>query len=243
VDSADGDVAAARGRRKHLRDRPGENAHTLGLKPLPERPSTKKLLMEVGEILIGRHGIEGVTLREIGLLAGQANSNVVQYHFESKEGLIAAILDDRVRQTENIRSEQLESLKKEGPNIDPRRLLESLWLPTLSFQDENGNHAFCRFMLQCRLHPKFSARYPHDERYDGSVIIQIMDLLREKHRYLSTEVFNLRLSTLTLMFVSCVVEFDNARHANGHLDDFDPAPILDMAIAALAAPNGEHSQK
>jgi AcrR family transcriptional regulator len=244
IDQADSDISGERGQRKHLREhRLGDSAPSLGLKPLPDRPSTKALLMDVGEILMGCNGIEGVTLREIGLLAGQANSNVVQYHFESKEGLIAAILEDRVRRTEKIRSEQFQSLRRASSNISPRRLLEILWLPTLTFQDENGSHAFCRFMLQCRLHLKYSARYPHNERYDGSVIVEIMELLREYHQHLPKEIFNLRLSTLTLMFVSCVVEFDNGRQTNGHLDDFDPAPILDMAIAALAAQNGEHTKK
>lgn len=243
IDQADSDISGD-DRRKHVREaRLGENALSLGLKPLPDRPSTKALLMDVGEILMGRNGIEGVTLREIGLLAGQANSNVVQYHFESKEGLIAAILEDRVRRTEKIRSEQLQSLKRASSEIDPRRLLEILWLPTLTFQDENGNHAFCRFMLQCRLHLRYSARYPQDERYDGSVIVEVMELLRKHYQYLPTEIFNLRLSTLTLMFVSCVVEFDNGRQINGHLDDFEPGSILDMAIAALAAQNGEYTKK
>lgn len=243
IGQTDSDISGDAGR-KHLREhRLGESALSLGLKPLPDRPSTKALLMDVGEILMGRNGIEGVTLREIGLLAGQANSNVVQYHFESKEGLIAAILEDRVRRSEKIRSEQFQSLKRECSEINPRRLLEILWLPTLTFQDENGTHAFCRFMLQCRLHLRYSARYPHSERYDGSVIVEIMDFLRKFHQHLPKDVFNLRLSTLTLMFVSCVVEFDNGRHMNGHLDDFEPGPILDMAIAALAAPNGEHTNE
>jgi AcrR family transcriptional regulator len=237
------DVSASRGRRKHLRDRLGERADKLGLKPLPVRPSTKTVLMDVGEILMGRHGVEGVTLREIGLLAGQSNSNVIQYHFDNKEGLILAILADRVRRREKMRVEQLEALKCGGLHIDSRKLIEILWLPILSFRDENGDHSYCRFMLQCRLHPEISKRYPHDERYEGSVIVEVIKLLRNDHPHLSKEIFSARLSTLTLMFVSSVVEFDNLRQANPSVGDFDHRPFVDIAIAALAGPHSEYAKK
>jgi AcrR family transcriptional regulator len=239
-----GDASPTRGGRKPLRDRVRESADKLGLGPLPERPSTKALLMDVGEVIIGRHGVEGVTLREIGLLAGQSNSNVVQYHFENKEGLISAILEDRVKRRETMRAEQLEGLKAQGLHDDPRRLLEILWLPSLSFRDKHGNHAFCRFMLQCRLHPECAARHPHDERFEGSVLIEIMQLFRKNFPHLPKEVFSQRFSALTLMFVSSVVEFDNFRQANGQGargrgEDFDPRQIVDMAIAAFSAPYGK----
>lgn len=221
------------------RERVRESASKLGLKLVPEKPSTKELLMDVGEVVIGRQGVEGVTLREIGQLAGQSNSNVVQYHFANKEGLIAAILVDRVRRREEMRSRKFEDAKKRGQEKDPRELLEILWGPTLSFQDEQGNHSFCRFMLQCRLHSEFSERFPHEERYEGSVIVEVMKLLRDIYPGMSHDVFSYRLSTLTLMFVSSVVEFDNFRQARKHTNEFDLKPLVDMALAALSAPFSE----
>jgi AcrR family transcriptional regulator len=195
--------------------------------------------MDVGEIVIGRQGVEGTTLREIALLAGQSNSNVVQYHFDNKDGLISAILEDRVRRGEQVRSMQFEDAKNDGTHTDPRKLLEMLWIPTLSFQDDRGNHAFCRFMLQCRLHSEFSSRFPHSKRYGGSIIIEIMKLLRIMYQHIPDDVFSHRLSTLTLMFVSSVVEFDNFRQTKEEKLHFDPKPIIDMALAALSAPHEE----
>jgi AcrR family transcriptional regulator len=237
--STSDDVLASGSKRPHLRDRIRASANKLGLKPLPEKPSTKDLLMDVGEVVIGRQGVEGVTLREIALLAGQSNSNVVQYHFDNKDGLISAILEDRTRRLEHVRSKQFEDVKSDGEQNDPRKLIEILWLPTLSFQDERGNHAFCRFMLQYRLHSEFSIKFTHNEQYNGSVIIEVMKLLRNSYPRLPNSIFSYRLTTLTLMFISSVVEFDNFRQTEENKLHFDPKPIIDMALAALSAPHEE----
>jgi AcrR family transcriptional regulator len=235
--STSDDVLASKIKRTHQRDRIRASANKLGLKPLPEKPSTKDLLMDVGEVVIGRQGVEGVTLRELALLAGQSNSNVVQYHFNNKDGLISAILEDRTCRLEQVRSKKFEDAKNDCEQNSPRKLIEILWLPTLSFQDEQGNHAFCRFMLQCRLHSEFSIRFPDNDQYNGSVIIEIMKLLRNIYPYLTDDVFNYRFSTLTLMFISSVVEFDNFRQTKENKLHFDPNPIIDMTLAALSAPH------
>jgi hypothetical protein len=46
-----------------------------------------------------------------------------------------------------------------------------------------------------------------------------------------------------LMFISSVVEFDNLKQASVGLGDFDHGLMIDMAVAALAAPEGENTSK
>jgi AcrR family transcriptional regulator len=58
--------------------------------------STKERLVLTGERLFAIHGVDGVSLRQIGAESGMANNSVVQYHFGSKEGLIDAILVNRL---------------------------------------------------------------------------------------------------------------------------------------------------
>lgn len=53
---------------------------------------TRDLLVLSALRLFARHGIEGVSLRQITAEAGQSNQSVVQYYFQSKEGLIEAVL-------------------------------------------------------------------------------------------------------------------------------------------------------
>jgi len=57
--------------------------------------STKEALVIAAERLFARHGIDGVSIRQILQEAGVANNSAVQYHFESKAGLVRAIVDHR----------------------------------------------------------------------------------------------------------------------------------------------------
>lgn len=65
-------------------------------KPVPVAPSAKQQLVLTAERLFAVHGLDGVPLRRIGTEAGMANKSAVQYHFGTKEGLIDAILANRV---------------------------------------------------------------------------------------------------------------------------------------------------
>lgn len=192
--------------------------------------------MDVAEILIARHGVEGVSLRDIGLLAGQANSNVIQYHFESKIGLVFAILEDRNNKRESMRMSMLEELRSRNDISNPRKLIEILWIPSLKFICPEGSHIYCHFLMQCRLHPEFSKRQKHDERGDNSILIEVISLLRNIFNEIPEDIFRLRLAALTMMFVSSVVEHDKGREVNADIREFDIEPYLDIAIAALAAP-------
>lgn len=221
---------------------------------LPEsrKPSTKELLIDVGERLFGQSGFDGISLREIAAEAGQANSNVVQYHFKDKPGLISAILEERVLGIEQLRHAQLAMLDSDA-TPDPRQLLKVLWVPLMSITDSNGSHTFCRFMLQYMLHPRLPTHplapfyapfyavpsalntadhslFPHGGKAAG--------LLLNLHPDLPKPLVYTRISALTKMFLASVVEHDNNAIAGSTTEEFDINPILDMAVAAMAVPAG-----
>lgn len=54
--------------------------------------ATKQRLLEAGEHLFARKGIDGVTIRELIRRAGQRNESALHYHFGSRDGLVTAIL-------------------------------------------------------------------------------------------------------------------------------------------------------
>lgn len=57
---------------------------------------TADKVLVTAERLFAQQGFDAVTLREIGRHAGQRNTNVVTYYFESKIGVVAAILQFRL---------------------------------------------------------------------------------------------------------------------------------------------------
>jgi AcrR family transcriptional regulator len=59
-------------------------------------PSTKEQIVLVAERLFAERGIEGVSLRQIGVAAGNGNNSAVQYHFGSKDRLVQAVFEYRL---------------------------------------------------------------------------------------------------------------------------------------------------
>jgi AcrR family transcriptional regulator len=58
--------------------------------------STKEQIVSTAERLIAEHGVDGVSLRQIGAASGNGNNSAVQYHFGSKDKLIRAIFEYRL---------------------------------------------------------------------------------------------------------------------------------------------------
>lgn len=61
------------------------------MKPEPTDLTAKGRILRAAEVLFAERGLDAVSLREVAISAGQKNTNAVQYHFGSKEGLIRAI--------------------------------------------------------------------------------------------------------------------------------------------------------
>lgn len=61
--------------------------------PGEPEPSTRSRLIRAAEVLLAEHGVEAVSLREIGRAAGAKNIAAAQYHFGDRSGLILAILE------------------------------------------------------------------------------------------------------------------------------------------------------
>ena len=79
-------------------------------KPVPDRRDTKALLMDAGEKLFSRYGLDAVTVRQINRTAGQRNTSSLLYHFGSKEGLVEAIFIDRFSGINKRRHAMLDAL-------------------------------------------------------------------------------------------------------------------------------------
>ena len=230
-------------------DRGTRRASRVAASKASKRSATKDFLINVGEELLGRHGFDGISLREIARKAGQANNAAVHYHFRDKEGLIKAILEDRVAKIEALRRDSIGRLSS-GERKDPRELMKILWLPSMAITSPDGSHTYCRFLLQYMLHPGTAlhpaapvavgaGRLKVESENAVSSLLATVELLLAQCKHLSATIFYRRLSVLSMMFLSAVVEHDNIRRAdrNRAAAAFDADRILDMAMAALSAPD------
>ncbi len=98
-----------------------------------ERVDTKSKILDTAEKLFGMNGFDTVSLREITTGAG-VNLAAVNYHFQSKDHLIDAVIARRIEPVNVRRVAMLDAL---GPNPSVENLLD----------------AFLRPVFEIKLHP------------------------------------------------------------------------------------------
>jgi AcrR family transcriptional regulator len=107
---------------------------------------TRARIIDAAESMFAACGIEGVSLRQIRVAIGSAHSNVVTYHFGSKESLIDAIIEDRHPFLEKRRAELLDLVRKNGQIDDLNALTNAVWSPYYELTNAEGKHTYPAFL-------------------------------------------------------------------------------------------------
>lgn len=117
----------------------------------------------VAERLIAERGIDAVSLREIGAAAGQRNNSAAQYHFGTKEGLVAAIYEYRMRSMNDQRLAALAKLEPTGDLTELTELVDVLVSPLIDVI-EPGQTWYARFLVQLSARGTWAGCYPAPSR-------------------------------------------------------------------------------
>ncbi len=88
---------------------------------------TKTRILDAAEKLFGLNGFDATSLRDITAEA-DVNLAAVNYHFQSKDALIDAVIARRI---EPVNKERLELLEKAGPNANVEQILIAFLNPIL----------------------------------------------------------------------------------------------------------------
>jgi AcrR family transcriptional regulator len=108
--------------------------------------ATRARLMMAAERLIAERGIDGVSVRDI-TAAADTNSASIHYHFQSKEGLVLAIMEDLADRLRLHRLRHLAALDGKRPTC--RQLAEAVVNPTFEFVQgdaETADRAYVGFL-------------------------------------------------------------------------------------------------
>ncbi len=104
--------------------------------------STRERILDVAERLFAERGIAATSLRAITREAG-ANLAAIHYHFGSKEGLLAAVVERQAQPVNAARSAELDRIEREagpsGPTVEA--LLAAYVLPAVSRMKALGPRA------------------------------------------------------------------------------------------------------
>lgn len=201
------------------------------------RADARTRLLDAAERLFSQRGIEAVSLREIAIEAGQKNNSAVSYHFRNKQGLVDALIADRLSKVERVRQRRIEKAGDLSA-YDAGALLRLMWQPLVDIDAERNGHFLIRFMLSYRMqnagsgHPFLTdpAGYPASGR--------IMAELESRFSHVPAEQFQYRLNLFALMFWAAVSWHDNVTFStNQHWSTrFSLDEVIKLTVAGLSAP-------
>lgn len=109
-----------------------------------DRLDTKSRILDAAEKLFGIKGFEATSLRDITAEA-QVNLAAVNYHFQSKDSLIDAVIGRRV---EHVNRRRFEMLDRLGPNPPLEGILRAFFAPVLEEHMERVVPLFGRIMSE-----------------------------------------------------------------------------------------------
>jgi AcrR family transcriptional regulator len=191
-------------------------------------------LLETAEALFGERGLDGVSLREIGVRAGAANRSAVQYYFKDIHGLVSAILSKRVPEVEVKRAALLAEMKSLGRLSDPRALMDVFYRPLLDHTDAHGERRYARFVLALLSSP-MGLSYAGGPFRHMPLADHVLDLLHAVQPELPRLYLGERQRLVTFLVLNSVFKrmapFDQDALDAALIDD-----VLDMATSAVLTP-------
>ena len=90
--------------------------------------ATREKILDAAEILFIERGFAATSLRAIASKAG-VNLAATNYHFDSKNGLLAAVFHRRVAPINEQRLSELKQLTESDPDLTTRKILEVFFRP------------------------------------------------------------------------------------------------------------------
>jgi AcrR family transcriptional regulator len=109
-------------------------------------------LIRTAERLYAERGLASVSVRSIGVAAGQRNKSAVQYHFAGRDELIKEIVSRHLIAIERRRMAMVTALAADGVSLDERTAC--LIMPTVEHHIELGTPSwYGRFLAQVFVDP------------------------------------------------------------------------------------------
>jgi len=199
----------------------------------PRAASTQAALIETAEALFAEHGIAGVSLRQLGQAIGSANTNVVTYHFGSKDELVEKVIRHRLAIVEARRAELLADLPGNGEAASPAELLDVVFRPFLEQTNAQGKHSYVAFIASLLRSGRMALRSAVSSDYP--VTQQLTQRLQQHFELGRERVFAARMESLTQLVFGYLQHIDR-EGLTGTAAEEHFADCLRVVEAALAAP-------
>lgn len=194
-------------------------------------------LRAAAERLIAERGLD-VPLRDIAAAANQRNNSAVQYHFGTRDRLIAAIVDDRNASQEANRLSLLADAESRGDLDDIRTLVELIVRPIAEIPYLEGSTHYARFLEQVRNHPAVLGETAHWTAESPAMRIILGRLDRALAVTLPPPLRRMRMMAMARSMFAFLAERERDLE-KGRLskaaESASAADIIDLLVAVLTA--------
>ncbi len=118
-------------------------------------PTTRDRLKLSARRLFAQRGIDGVSVRDIVVSAGQKNAASLHYYFGTKESLIRELVADGAKLINERRNRWLDELEASGRQIALREIIEVLvWPSTALAGDQGEEDTYMRFITMMQMNQR-----------------------------------------------------------------------------------------
>jgi TetR/AcrR family transcriptional regulator, regulator of cefoperazone and chloramphenicol sensitivity len=197
--------------------------------------ATKSLLLREAERLFARRGLYQVTLREITEAAGQRNVSALNYHFGSREGVLAAILARHAAPMDAARGELRDAF---GPQPTTRELVAALVVPYAAHLAEPDGRDYLRIVEQ--LAPTFSEWRRSPDAGTGTRLREILTELERRPVGLPHALRRERVVELIMLMTAALAERARVIETDRALELDEPTfvgNLTDVLVGVLEAPS------
>lgn len=175
--------------------------------------STKERILSTAEALFAEHGFAGTSLR---LVTSQADVNLaaVNYHFGSKDNLVAEVFRRRMDEMSRARLERLKAAHTETPG-QLEAVLRAFIDPALALSmDRQGGGAFVRVLARAYAERNDRLRKFLSDNY-GHVLREFSRAIAECLPHLAKEALHWRLDFLAGALTYAMADFGLLRRSDG----------------------------
>jgi AcrR family transcriptional regulator len=200
---------------------------------------TREKLRRAAEHLFARHGLD-VPIREIHALAGQKNASAIQYHFGSKEELVAAIIERHAPTPAAMLAVRADLQSKRD---DPRSFVEAIVRRLCGYlaTEESRDYVRFSFNLMQRTSMRGVLARESEEHHSMAAVYAETDLVRAMFPALPERLVRER-AVAGMSFITLEVAERAKLIDDGELEvllDEEEfiANLVDMATGILTAPS------
>lgn len=177
--------------------------------------NTKQRLIQITRQMIDQHGVDALSMRELGKEMNMSRSAVYR-HFKNKEDLLAAIVVENFLQLKSNISKLVED------NSDPRKLFYVILCTYYDYGMKNKEHYRLMFQKQWdqNLYPDIS-----------NSAFAIFDLVEMRlERAGNTHKSPKQLTAIIFSFIHGLVELNSAQHSEIEKGLNNPADLIDAFL-------------